>query len=633
MKLSPPQPYNNDSYAELQIFDALRNVRMPDGIGFNSLHLVSHQQKRMSEIDFVLVCSMGVFVFEVKGGRVFQKHGKWYSRSKQKDHLIDNPFNQSRSALFSLLDSLKLKGLITANVPTGYGVLVPNTVSLQESVEYDVAMFGEKSCLKGFGSWLEEFINYWVSKIKSPKLLNFSKISEIANFLRPGSLIEETEELFKLENLNLKQQQIINAFKLEKKIICEGAAGTGKTHLIGLLAKNFVNKHEKLLILCESKWLKGYLKSELGACNIVVATIESLLVESRRAFITHYDVVIVDEAQDIYQSHKIDILKHYFKGGLDEGRWVFFQDLINKGDFFNTPDENIVNRIKLTSQVQLTLDIAYRYSRVTLNYLSDLIGSEKINTKKISGPKVEEFWSLNEQDELNKIESAISTVLAGGYTYSDITLLSDQAFHKSIISKLPSCILSNVIQLDDFNIQNFPLVRASFSQLHNFKGLENQVVILLDFNNECLNNTSKAYVALTRASKRLLIVWQPEEGVKRRKVHDRLGHDISDCVESCCNNTNWKETLNLTFLTEECELFIEHKMPPPICGYELIVDYMVAAEVELAWPSCKICIFGDEEEAEVIEIFNSANWRCYQTPLNNVEQDEIRKIVMLSTQT
>lgn len=511
MKISPSKPYNNDSYAELQIFDAFRNIHMPYAICFHSLHIMSHRDKKMSEIDFVVVCTKGVFVFEVKGGRVFQKSGQWYTRTKQKDYVIDNPFRQSRGAMFSLLDLLKLKGLITACTPIGYGVLLPNTISLQGSVEYDLAMLGTKNCLKGFNSWLESFMNYFTKKTDNPKQLSSDNISEIANYLRPASLVEKEQEFCKLEYLNFQQQQVIAAFELGKRIVCEGAAGTGKTHLIGVLAKQFINQNQTLLILCGSKWLKGYLKSQLSTNNIVIATVDSLVVESRRAFISHYDVVLVDEAQHLYHAHKIDLLDFYLKGGLTLGRWVFFQDPVNQNIFFEKPNDNIVNRLKSISKVQFNLDVAYRYSRQTVNYLSDLIGTGNFNTKLIRGPKFEAFTSDNEIDEIFRTEEVIFSAINNGYRYSDITIISNERFCDSVISKLSPHVVKNIIQLDDFNIQHLPLEGIGFSQIHHFKGLENKVIILLDFDEICLKNASKAYVALTRASECLYIVWAAVE--------------------------------------------------------------------------------------------------------------------------
>ena len=44
---------------------------------YHSLNLSEHLYKEWSEIDFLLVGPQGIFIFEVKGGRVIIKDGIW----------------------------------------------------------------------------------------------------------------------------------------------------------------------------------------------------------------------------------------------------------------------------------------------------------------------------------------------------------------------------------------------------------------------------------------------------------------------------------------------------------------------------------------------------------------------------
>lgn len=630
MRMIPPQPYNNNSYAELKVFDVFRNIDMPEAVCFNSLHLVSHVEKRISEIDFILLCRRGVFVFEVKGGRVYQHEGKWFSKAQQKKIRIENPFNQSRNGAFSLLNSLKQKGLIPSNVPLGYGVLLPNTVYLSESIEYTAEMLGSKGDLKAFSSWLLKFISYWESKIDLPHSLSQRDIEKIANYLRPGTIGSKDHDNGKVsifDHLNIKQQQVVTAFQAKKRIICEGAAGTGKTYLVSLLVKECVEKRDKVLILCESKWLKGYLKSQLEHENVVVSTIDSLIVDSRRSFISKYDVVIVDEAQDLYQPEKVAILELYLKEGIDKGRWILFQDLINQGSFFNIPNECEVNRFKVLSHVELSLDLAYRYSRVTLKYLSKLLGSRFINTKKIKGPEVEFVFSNSKEEEIKNIQSFINLSIKKGSKLSDITLLSPKSYNDSVVSNLPSVIKLNLDLVDDFNVRTFPSSKMSFSKLEYFKGLENKVVILTDYSESCLDNTAKAYVALTRATQQQYVVLSSGKEVIER--NDSLFNQIELYDDIDSKVIDWNEVIELTILNEECEYFISKKVKPPICGYELVHHDMVVADVELAWPHQHVCIFSDDISNCEIKKFISQGWSCFQAPLSNDELNEISRIVML----
>ena len=529
MRLSPSQPYNNDSYAELLIFDGFRNIEMPEAICFNSLHLVSHSYKRMSEIDFTLVCSQGVFVFEVKGGRVFQSEGKWYSRSNQKNHLIQNPFNQSRNALFSLIDSLKSKKLISVKVPVGYGALFPDTISLDDSIEYDPSMYGNRQVLKGFSSWLHRFIKYWVDKVESPYCLDTSEILAIANYLRPGSIFKQARKS-NVCHLNAIQKQVVTAFENDKRIICEGAAGTGKTHLIKLIAQRCIHPETKLLVLCESNWLKRRLKTILDGLNTVVATIDSLKIESQRTFITQYDVVIVDGAQEIYQVQKINLLESYIKGGFNNGKWLFFEDLTNKSESFTQPEMLMIEKIKGFCNVHLRLEVAYRYSNPILSSLTNSLDSDSVSTKKVNSPDIEVFSSITKQDEKEKLEIILLKAIKSGYRYADITIISTNSFLESVVSFLPERILNNIIQIDDFNVKSFPLNGVTFSEINHFNGLENKVIILVDFSKQSLDNPSQTYMALTRASEHLFILWTAGEEQKCINNYSRAELDLLDDI-------------------------------------------------------------------------------------------------------
>ena len=59
------------SPAECKVFDLLIKVELgPDWCAFHSLNCSEHEYKRWSELDFVLAGPDGVFVLEVKGGRI-----------------------------------------------------------------------------------------------------------------------------------------------------------------------------------------------------------------------------------------------------------------------------------------------------------------------------------------------------------------------------------------------------------------------------------------------------------------------------------------------------------------------------------------------------------------------------------
>ena len=72
MKMLPAQPYDTKSNAEKKVFNKMSHSTALDteAICFHSLNLPHHVKQRFGEADFVILTINGLFVFEVKGGRV-----------------------------------------------------------------------------------------------------------------------------------------------------------------------------------------------------------------------------------------------------------------------------------------------------------------------------------------------------------------------------------------------------------------------------------------------------------------------------------------------------------------------------------------------------------------------------------
>ena len=79
MNIIPASPYKTNSNAEIRVFDKIKESFANDNryLAFHSLNLTKHEKKRFGEADFVIICEFGLFVFEVKGGKIIvDKHDK-----------------------------------------------------------------------------------------------------------------------------------------------------------------------------------------------------------------------------------------------------------------------------------------------------------------------------------------------------------------------------------------------------------------------------------------------------------------------------------------------------------------------------------------------------------------------------
>ncbi len=108
MKLIPGKPHSTTSKAELKVFEKLADSEFADHhpIGFHSLLLTKHDYKRVGEADFVIVSIYGLFVLEVKGGKISYVDGKWSTEGRNGKDQIQDPFHQANTAVHAIVKKI-----------------------------------------------------------------------------------------------------------------------------------------------------------------------------------------------------------------------------------------------------------------------------------------------------------------------------------------------------------------------------------------------------------------------------------------------------------------------------------------------------------------------------------------------
>jgi hypothetical protein len=85
-------------------------------------------------------------------------------------------------------------------------------------------------------------------------------------------------------------------------------------------------------------------------------------------------------------------------------------------------------------------------------------------------------------------------------------------YSQSVTSSLPLNIKETIQELDDYSVRNFPLNKITFSEIKKFKGLENEVILLVDLPSPTqLNQTDNKtlhYVGMSRARGLLCLFWE-----------------------------------------------------------------------------------------------------------------------------
>lgn len=291
MTIVPHKPYETNSRAEYRVFDKLREsfVNNPKYLAFHSLNLTKHKTKKFGEADFVIVCEYGVFVLEVKGGRIAVNDAGWYTINRYDEKFrIQDPFKQAEGALHAIKDEIQGSHLFShLNLLIGYGVIFPDVEWKQEGSEWDLYTICDSRKFKNFESWLKNFFNYWATKPRNSKRLSIEDIKVLKQYLRPNfELLEPLHA--KLSNiqdnvvkLTEDQYKYLDIVAANRRVLCSGGAGTGKTFLAAELSKRFARDEKNVLLVCKSNWLRRYLETQIQNEFVIVSTIESLKVDMK----------------------------------------------------------------------------------------------------------------------------------------------------------------------------------------------------------------------------------------------------------------------------------------------------------------------------------------------------------------
>jgi len=552
MKTIPPFVNKTVSNAERKVFGYIQAADdLNNWYCMHSLGLSKHIYKREGEIDILLIGPAGIFVLEIKGGRVRREQGVWkftdrYGRVTEKR---ESPFVQARSAMYSLRADLTQQfGNTISRSLFGYGVVLPDITFTTESPEWDLqTVFDIRDADKAFSDYLNRLISSWKSRQRIANPLTKKEVQEIVHYLRgdfeavtPISLeISDSEA----EILRLTDEQLtcLDAMADNKRIIFQGAAGTGKTLLAAEQAKRNDARGIRTLFLCYNKFLAVYLQQSLhqenALENVEVKTIHGFfhdiivkagLEHELTALDGHgesnnlyqqvypelfkkawseepYDALIIDEAQDVLSSTYLSCLDSVVKGGLENGSWLMFLDPESQKNMFLNLDEETYDSLKAKA-VTYTLSINCRNTKPIAIQTEIISGIQTAKVKKIEGIPVHYIWYDNDSEQAVRVSDEINKLLQGRVSADDITILSPKRYSSSIAGTGKLRVKKPLFHLDADNIKSERGDRIAYTSIQSYKGLEGSVIVLTDIA-ELDGDWDKIvnYVGFTRARTALIV--------------------------------------------------------------------------------------------------------------------------------
>ena len=524
-----PKQFTKASLEDI-MFDAL--AKLPDSYYvFHSFSIVTQSDGVIyeSETDFVVFHpEKGILCLEAKAGDVQYSEGAWrYANGDLMHH--DGPYKQASGNKWKLSEYFKQKGLkhlidrckllhavwfpsvsktrlLSKNLPSEADISITLTSESLTNIEEDIsAVFSLESPRHIETSLMGQDIELILNRVLAPSF-NLVSIAEMHH--------SHTERVFK--RMLTEQLTLLNYLEEQKTAVINGMAGTGKTVMATEKARRLASRGERVLFLCYNRFLRDYLETALYDRNISYYTIDgfacsmcntmepnySLLREAlEKAYESEcfpYQHIIIDEGQDfgkkeIADNDIVDLLKMNVN-----------DDDVKGGTFYLFYDRNqMIQSAKLPDYIadadcKLTL---YRNCRNTENIAITsmrLLGISK-QPKLFEGATKGENPRMYFASDAESTAQAIRDIVENNPEVSeeDIRILTCKTENQSILSSLcrDGCFVDNKLSI-------------RFTTCRKFKGLESDIIIVVDANKEFLEGGGEKilYVGTSRARHKLYII-------------------------------------------------------------------------------------------------------------------------------
>ena len=526
----PSAPYETGSRAEKRIFERLRTVLDDSHAAYHSLKPTRHPWKQLPEIDFVVCGPEGLYVLEVKGGRVTCRDGVWRyeDRYGQAGESQEGPFRQAETALRGLTEDLRARADLPAGIldriATGYGVVFPDCDFRVEGAEWDPAMLADARRSRDLEGWLRRLFAYWQDRRGRASGLDGETLRTLQEYLRPAAaappspphgrglpLTDEVEDARgRIERFTDDQMRMADVAEANPQVLCAGGAGTGKTFLAERLARRWAAAGAQVAVVCRSPWLRHFLASRLPAPGITVSRIDGVRLDCRRAGLARFDALIVDEGQDLFEMRRLEALDGVLAGGLEAGRWCWFHDLNNQS---LTPrfEPRAKDYLESLDPVRMPLRINCRNTRIILEWIQDALDADLGVRGAGAGPAVRCQRAAGRRDTAERAaREIVELVDAGGLAPGSVTILSPLGFADSSVAEMPGEAAGRVRRLDEYSMRRVPGDKVGFARIDEFKGLENEAIVVVDLPppKRGDGNEPAHYVGMSRARSVLSLIYR-----------------------------------------------------------------------------------------------------------------------------
>jgi len=530
-----PDTYvDTGSGAEKRLFKMLAEIDDPDWACLHSLRLDEHEYKIQGEIDFLLLGPLCLLVLEVKGGRISRDDsGVWVftDRWNEEHRKSEGPFKQAESAMRSTVRAIEnsLGRSPFRDLTYGFATAFPDIEFDISSVEWNPdQVIDADDCIDTITLWsaINRSIDFSRSRAnKTSSVAGPAELDRILKVLRPKfdaaqSLKFAASETVRVtDELTEEQYERFDVVRNNDRVVCTGGAGTGKTFLALEAARREVEAGHRVTFLCSSRAMSSWLEAQNPESSVVFTNID----DSVELDDGVCDILIADEAQDFADFEGLSEIERLLDAKLSEGRWTVFLDPNAQATVSGRFDTDALELLMESRSASANLSRNCRNTESIVSYTQLTTGADIGVATAGKGPAVRLLYYRDNSDQSRKVSRLISTLSRDGALPRDITILSDLPFERSVASDLPANIRNQITIFSPENSASFPFNGICFSSTLDFKGFENDTVVVVDIDD--VNSSSewigKHYVSLTRPRRQLVL-----------SIDEQCKDDLSHLIES-----------------------------------------------------------------------------------------------------
>jgi hypothetical protein len=225
-----------------------------------------------------------------------------------------------------------------------------------------------------------------------------------------------------------------------------------------------------------------------------------------------FDVLVVDEAQDLMNLESVERLEQLVRGGWEEGNWILFMDQNRQAHLYGDFDPDVLDYLRSFSPAPARLKHNCRNTRNIAFNTRAITGADMGVASAGAGPEVQTVPVADGTEEAAQLQEHLRNLREHEIRPEQITVVSLRGdWEKSAARALREVRKGQLKRLDLSNAAEFPGDSITWASAVDIKGLENRFVCVIDIDSlETDEDIDLLYVALSRPRAGLWIATQPK---------------------------------------------------------------------------------------------------------------------------